>query len=86
MARPKKLNHPPTTNAEALKEVTIPEIVEEPIVEEIIKPDKKLYRSIRFNMYHPFQFRHLTTDAATELFMDGWLESQINAGLVEEWQ
>jgi len=26
------------------------------------------------------------TNSPTELFMDGWLESQINAGLVKEWQ
>jgi len=109
MARPKKLNHPPTT-AKALEETSLPalspstviggvysettipetpvnsEIVAEPIPEEIIKSDKKLYRSKNFNLYHPFQCRHLTTDVSTELFMDGWLESQINAGLVKEWQ
>jgi len=95
MARPKKkvelktpveLEISEAFGAEELIMPQEPEILAEPTPQESINPDKLLYIATKFNLYHPFQYRHVDTTTPVELYMDGWLESQMNVGLVKLWQ
>ena len=71
-----------------------PKILAEDKTEEIIKVDKpqpekelpdkpKKFISNNFRLWHPFQSKYIS-ETPVELTMDGWLDSQIKAGLVKE--
>lgn len=49
------------------------------------KKASKLYRATKRDLYHPYQRKLIPTGApGAELEMDGWLECQIEAKLVQE--
>jgi hypothetical protein len=56
---------------------TIDEAMNAPLKE----VETKLYIACSFRLWHPFQNKYIS-ETPVELVMDGWLESQINAGLV----
>jgi hypothetical protein len=53
-------------------------------LESFVTEDKpKRYLAKSFRLWHPFQDKYIS-ETPVELIMDGWLDSQIKAGLVVE--